>query len=319
MVETVTGRRRGGGSLLPFVALVVFGACWGATQTLTKVAVSTGYEPFGLLFWQGLIGAGLLALLLAVTGRGLRLGAPALRMIVVIALVGAVIPNSVSYQAIVHIPAGVYSVMMSLVPMVSFPLALALGVERFAARRLLGLMAGLAGVLILILPEASLPASVPVIWVLAVLIPVLCYGSEGNIVARWGTGGLDPVQLLCGASVLTAALALPLALGTGQFISPLTTWGAAEWAILGNAVLHVTAYTGYVWLVGRAGPVFAVQISYLVTPFGVAIAFAFLGERYSGWFWVAMALVLVGLALVQPRPRGPLAPADGVAQTARRT
>ena len=304
---------------LPFVALVFFGACWGATQTLTKVAVSTGYGPFGLLFWQGLIGAALLVLLIVATGRGLPFRGPALRMIVVISLIGAVIPNTMSYQAIAHIPAGVYSVMMSLVPMVSFPLALALSVERYAFRRLLGLLAGLAGVLILILPEASLPASVPVIWVLAVLIPVLCYGSEGNIVARWGTGGLDPVQLLCGASVVTALLALPLALGTGQFISPVTDWGAAEWAILGNAALHVTAYTGYVWLVSHAGPVFAVQISYIVTPVGVGIAMLTLGESYSGWFWVAMALVLLGLALVQPRPRGPLAPAHGLAQTSRRS
>jgi len=38
--------------------------------------------------------------------------------------------------------------------------------------------------------------------------------------------GRDPVQLLCGAPLLGAATALPLALGSGQFIDPRPPWGA---------------------------------------------------------------------------------------------
>jgi drug/metabolite transporter (DMT)-like permease len=32
-----------------------------------------------------------------------------------------------------------------------------------------------------------------------------------------------------------------------------------------------------------------------------------LGERFSGWVWLAMAVMFLGLFLVQPRPRAPLA------------
>jgi drug/metabolite transporter (DMT)-like permease len=55
--------------------------------------------------------------------------------------------------------------------------------------------------------------------------------------------------------------------------------------------------------VGRAGPVFAAQVSYLVTLFGVTWAMLFLGEGYSALVLAALALMLAGLALVQPRPR----------------
>jgi drug/metabolite transporter (DMT)-like permease len=41
-------------------------------------------------------------------------------------------------------------------------------------------------------------------------------------------------------------------------------------------------YAGYVWLVGRAGAVFAAQVAYLVTLFGVFWAMLILGETLFG-------------------------------------
>jgi drug/metabolite transporter (DMT)-like permease len=103
-------------------------------------------------------------------------------------------------------------------------------------------------------------------------------------------------------------MALPLAAMTGQFISPLPPWGAPDLAILGSSVSHALAYAGYVWILGRAGAVFAAQVSYLVTAFGILWAWLLLGETYSGWVWAALALMFTGLFLVQPRPRDPVAP-----------
>jgi drug/metabolite transporter (DMT)-like permease len=125
---------------------------------------------------------------------------------------------------------------------------------------------------------------------------------EGNFVARFGTAGLDPVQVLLGASIMGSVMALPLALMTGQWISPLPPWGAPDMAIVGSSVAHALAYAGYVWMVGRAGAVFAAQVSYLVTAFGIFWAWLLLGETYSGWIWAAVALMFMGLFLVQPRP-----------------
>jgi drug/metabolite transporter (DMT)-like permease len=103
-------------------------------------------------------------------------------------------------------------------------------------------------------------------------------------------------------------ITLPLALLTGQFIDPRGPWGAPDGAIVASSLLHAAAYVAYVWLVGRAGPVFTVQISYFVTLFGVTWAMLFLNESYSPYFWAALAVMLGGLALVQPRPTAVLVP-----------
>ena len=118
-----------------------------------------------------------------------------------------------------------------------------------------------------------------------------------------GTAGMDPVEVLLGATVLSALLTFPLAMGTGQFIDPRGPWGAPDTALVATSTISIFVYTGYVWMVGRAGPIFAGQVSYLVTGFGVIWSMLILGESYSLWIWAAMGLMMIGLFFVQPRPR----------------
>ncbi|MEL7150001.1 MAG: DMT family transporter [Pseudomonadota bacterium] len=291
-----------------FAVLIVMGAGWGLTQPLSKIAVSTGYRHFGLVFWQLVIGALALGIIQVLKRRALRLDPAALRVYVFIALVGTIIPNSASYEAIRHLPSGLVSILLALVPMFAFPIALVLGNERFVPLRFAGLVLGLCGVLLIVAPEGSLPDRSMVLYVPIALIGPLFYSLEGNAVARWGTAGLSPLEVLLGASLFGALLLLPVATLTGQFIDPRGPREAADWALIAASLVHVAVYTTYVWLVGRAGPVFAVQVSYLVTGFGVFWAMLLLGERYSGWVWAAMALMLIGMFFVQPRARAALTP-----------
>lgn len=295
---------------------MLLGAGWGITQPLAKIAVSDGYGHFGLIFWQLAIGAVVLGAVTVLRGKGLPLGRAQMRLYLIIAVIGTVVPNAASYAAIVHLPSGIVSILLSLVPMMAFPIALGLGLDRFALLRVVGLACGLGGVCLIVLPGAALPDGVMLFWIPIALIAPLFYALEGNVVARWGTFGLDPVQLLFGASLCGLVLAAPLALLSGQWIDPRPPWGAPDAALAASAVIHGIVYSSYVWLVGRAGPVFAAQVSYLVTGFGLFWAILILDERYSGPVWAATALMLVGLFLVTPRAKSPLASGESAPHTA---
>ena len=54
-------------------------------------------------------------------------------------------------------------------------------------------------------------------------------------------------------------------------------------------------------LVGRAGPVFAAQVAYLVTLFGIFWSVWLLDEAYSKYVWLALSCMLLGIFLVLPR------------------
>lgn len=304
------------GQLGLVLLLVVLGAGWALTQPLAKIAVSGGYQPFGLIFWQLVIGSAVMAVMTLLRGRVLPMHRAALRVYLVIALIGTILPNSASYRAIAHLPSGLISFLLSLVPMFAFPLALILATERFSWRRLVGLSMGAIGVWILIGPRASLPDPAMAVWVPLALVAPFFYGLEGNVIAKWGTAGLDPLQVLAGASFVGALIAWPLAVMSGQWINPLTGWGAPDRALVASSLIHVFVYAAYVWLVGRAGAVFAAQVSYLVTGFGVFWAMVLLGERYSGYIWLAGAVMLLGVFLVQPRHKRQLQNQDAVIKLA---
>lgn len=296
-----TGRREW---LFLGLVLVVMGAGWGVTQPLAKIAVSDGYRHVGIVFWQFVLSGAILATICAVRRTGLPLTRRALGFYLLIAFLGTLLPNAASYEAARHLPAGWLSILIATVPLFAFPIALALGIDRFHWARLLGLCLGLAGVSVLAHPAAG-TAGLALAWVAVALLAPFFYAVEGNTVARWGTGGTDPVQLLLGASIVGALIAAPAALATGTWIDPRPPWGMPDAAIAISSTVHALVYATYVWLVARAGAVFAAQVSYLVTGFGVLWSMAILGESYDGGFWLAMALMFAGLFLVQPRSAAP--------------
>jgi drug/metabolite transporter (DMT)-like permease len=223
------------------------------------------------------------------------------RFAMLIAVIGTLLPNSASYQAAVHFPSGVISILLSLIPMIAFPIALALGNDRFSGRKLIGLTLGFAAVALIVVNGESFGGDVSIWWIAIAVIAPSFYALEGNVVAKWGTHGFDAMQTLFWSSIVGILPSLALALGTDQFIAIPEIWAAPEYAFVLVSIAHAIVYAGYVWLVGRAGAVFTAQVSYLVTIFGVFWAVMLLSEVYANGIWTALALMLCGLFLVQPR------------------
>lgn len=284
--------------------LVMLGLGWGATQPLGKMATMTGHGPFGLIFWQLVVCVVVLGGLSALRGKGLVINRATMKFYGIVAVMGTLVPNATFYISAAKLPAGIMSIIISAVPMLAFPLALALGMERFAVKRLVGLLLGLAAVGIIAAPGAVLPDPAMAAFLPLALIGPLFYAMEATYVARNGTEGLDAVQAMFGASLVGLILCVPVTLGTGQFIDPFAGFGRAEAALVASSVIHALMYAGYVWLAARAGSVFAAQCSYLVTGAGIFWAMALLGERFSPFVWLAVVLLLCGVALVNPRETG---------------
>jgi len=284
----------------PAAMLVLIGAIWALTFPLTRMAVLGGYRNFGIIFWSTLIGAIGTGILLLLARRSLPLHRAALLRYLFVALFGTVLPSASTYTAAEHIPAGVIAICMTLAPMASLPMAVLLGIDHATVPRMLGLVLGLIGALLIVVPDASLPDGTASMFVLLAFLGAVFYAIEGVGIGFWGGGGLGPVQLLCGASLIGAVFALVLALAFGSFRMPAAA--AADAAVLVSGLANLAAYVGYVWLIGQAGAVFAAQVAYVVTILGVVWSMILLGEGYSGWIWGALAFMLAGLALVSPRP-----------------
>jgi len=297
--------------LAPVMTLILLGAVWGLTMPLTKLAVSTGHGALGLVVWELLFAIVVLWLINTLRRRPLRFRREHIPIFLVISAFGNLLPTTMWFITSAHLPSGILAIIMSLVPMFALPVALLMRLERFQWIRLAGVLCGAVAIILLIGPQSSLPDRDQIWWVLLAMIGPLCYGIEGNGVAKMGLSGLDSVQMLLGATLLSLAIALPLTWFTGQWVNLLHPWGQAEYALVLTSVLTTLAYAGYVWLVGRAGSVFATQVSYLVTGFGVLWSILLLSEAYSGWVWLSFGVMILGLAMVTPRRNPALAQTAG--------
>lgn len=286
---------------IAFMVLLILGTIWGSTILLAKHIVSTGHGALGLTFWQMTIGAVMLTVVGWIRRSPLPISSKDIKFYIILALIGTLIPNSISYTVAAHLPAGLMALTLATVPMFALLIALGLGSEKPQLGRIFGICLGGIAMLLVLGPKTSLPSASMAIWVLVALLAPLCYGIEGNYLVRSTPTHMNTLNALRGASIVGALIAGPLALATDNWVSLNTHWTSVEWGILLNSLLHVITYGAYIWLVGRTGAVFASQVAYIVTLSGVFLGMMVFSEQHSTLVWLALTLMMVGLAMVQPK------------------
>jgi drug/metabolite transporter (DMT)-like permease len=288
---------------LPLSLLLVMGICWGGSFSLLHVARFDGASGFGLAFWEG-FGSGLpLLLLMLLTRQKFPLVPRALRFYAISGLLGIAIPASALFVAALYLPTGIVAMSNALVPMVTYAIALAVRLERFASLRALGLVAGLAGVLFVLVPEASLPEPGMAHWAMLCFSAAIAYGVQNVYVARAAPVGMSALAMSTGTLLGGGILVLPFVIATGGFVSLLPPWQPAHYAIMGMMAINASCTVGFLWLIRTSGAVFTSQTAYLVVLFGMLWGIVFFGDRHSGWIWAALVLMVAGVLLVSLRQR----------------
>ena len=281
--------------------LFFLGLCWGLSFTLSKIAMQAGGTPIGLTFWQSLT-AGVL-LLGYVYWRHSHFFVPRELYIpiLIISLLSVVVPNIIFYSAASHLDAGILSISVSVIPLFTYCIALTLGLDSFKLGRSIGLLLGFLALITLTVPESSLPNKKDIPWVLLSLVCALCYALENIYIDTLKLKHFGPIRLVCCISIVSVLLTLPLTLATDQFFFPKTSNPDLLFSALGLGLIGATAYSVFIFLIGRAGSVFASQTGYLVTFCGVLWGIILLGESHSIYVWISLFLIMAGIFLVQPR------------------
>ena len=284
-----------------FLILIILGLGWGLSFTLGKIAITAGGTPIGLTFWQSLFSG--LILLAYVFFRHGKIIIPKIMFlpIIIITFLSVVIPNIIFYACIEHLDAGVLSISVSVIPLFTYLIAMGLRMDRFKIRRVLGLITGFCALLILILPENSLPDKRDIPWVLLALNCALCYALENIYIDRLALQNFGPIRLVCAVSFVSAIITFLLSLVMDQFFILQPTNLYLFISTLGLGFISATAYSIFIYLIGRAGSVFSSQVGYLVTFFGVVWGIIILGESHSVFVWISLAMIMMGIFLVQPK------------------
>jgi drug/metabolite transporter (DMT)-like permease len=287
--------------LLPWTGLAYMGVAWGLSFSLAKLASIDGTTPIGIAFWQSLLAGCLLLGYVHLRGRRLSMTWPAIRLYLIVALLGTAVPSACFYYAAARVPAGILAITVTLVPILTYGLALLLRSELFSASRLTGIMLGALAIVLLVGPENSLPEQAALPWVLLACFSSLCYAIENIYLAQRGTEDVGAIRLACGMNLFAAVILAFAGLATDQLFMLENPLGIVELSIIALAIINATAYSAFVACIAYSGPLFASQVGYVVTLAGVFWGIAIFDESHSIWVWTSLVTMLVGLMLVSPR------------------
>ncbi len=286
--------------------LLLLATLWGASYTFIKLGVAT-IPPITLIAARTAI-AGLL-LLAIMRWRGIRMprDLATWRRFLFQACLNSVIPWTLIAWGERLVDAGLATILNSAAPIFTFLLtALVTQHEAATPRKLFGVIAGMAGICLIVGVDAFHGLGRGLLAEVAIVAATLCYA--GAAIFGRGFRGLDPMAPAAGSLVAGAAILIPLSLAVEE---PWTLAPSANsiLALLGLAVFSTAAaFVIYFRLIQTLGSVGTTAQAYLRVPIGVAIGVAFLGERLSPTAWVGLACVVAGVAAMTIPPRKVAAP-----------
>jgi drug/metabolite transporter (DMT)-like permease len=283
--------------------LVLLGAIWGASFVLVRVLAPV-IGPWWVAAGRLLVGGVAIAIWLALLHQSVGVRTH-WRAYLFIGVLNSALPFVLWAYAALHLPASYLVILNAMTPLFGAVLApFALG-ERLDARRIGGLVAGVAGV---VLVTRAVPLEADTAFVKALcagLAAALCYALAALWIKRKGAG-LAPMGIAAWSQVFAGAVVLPFAVPS-QGSGPWDGSVAVNLALLG-LVCSGIAYVLYYRLIRDIGPTRAMTVTFLIPAFGVLWASWLLDESIMRGMLAGAALIVAGTAAVlrQPSPARPM-------------
>ena len=287
--------------LLPYVALVSLALIWGNAFSLIKVAVDD-MSPTVVVLLRAVSGSVALALIVRAMGRPL-FGDGWRRRIVhfaVLGIAGSVLPWAAIAWGEERISSGLASILSATTPLWAAVLVYwVIPSDRPSALNYLGVLIGLAGVIILVVPDLKARGlGGNVAGALAVLLAALSYAASA-LYQRRNLRGVSVYEVSLGQLAATAALAIPVAAPT------LPSMHIALPSIAAGLALGIGA-SGvglllYYYMMNTLGPVRATGVILLVPVTAVFWGVVLLHEALSLPIVIGMIVILAGVVLTNVR------------------
>jgi drug/metabolite transporter (DMT)-like permease len=284
--------------LVPFSMLLFGAAIFSMTFSLNRIAITEGIPVVAFVFWQSL-GAALLAFVAAVATRQLpSLRRKDLRFYLLVGTFGSAVPITLLAFAASKVPVGAIALSLTLEPILTYVIAVLFRIDRVRLLRIAGIAVGLAGVLLVLLPDQSLPEPGMAPWLLMAFGAPLCWAICNVCMAILRPPESRSIPLTCGKFFAAAILMLPVMAMTDNWWTFDSIMTDGDWALIGTIVIGAVFLVLTFEIIRIAGPVFFSTYGYFGTLIGLGWAALYFGEVPSSWIWAAIAILFLGVFLV---------------------
>jgi drug/metabolite transporter (DMT)-like permease len=277
-----------------YALLIALSTLWGASYTFIRIGVAT-VPPLTFIAARTLIAGALLAAWMVARNIALPRDPALWRRFLVQSLLNSVMPFTLIAWGEQSLDAGVAIILNSASPVFTVLATwLVTRHEAVTLRKVGGVIAGLAGICVIVGPSVVNQFGDQALPQLAIVAATICY--SGAAIYGRSFHGLSPVVPAAASMLLGAALLIPASL---MFDHPWTLHPsqASLVALLALAVFSTAlAFVIYFRLIQTLGSIVATTQAYLRVPIGVALSAIFLGEALTPSAWTGMACVVAGVA-----------------------
>lgn len=298
-------------SLRVWFWLISLSVLWGGSFFFAKVAVSE-LGPLTVVFGRVAIAALALNLVLAISRESLfRRGTP-WPAYFTMGFLNNALPFSLIFWAQTHIASGLASILNAMTPLCTVLVAhFFTPDEKISASKVVALLAGFAGVALLIGPSTVHQVDADLWGQLACLAAAFAYACAGVFGRRFKAMGIAPMEAAAGQITASSLLILPIMMIVDRPWALAAPPSPTVWAAVVALALLSTAlaYVLYFRILAAAGATNLLLVTFLIPVTSILLGAAFLAERLGLLEFAGMALIGIGLVIIDGRAARLLYPA----------
>lgn len=275
---------------------------WGGSFFFIGIAVKS-LPPLTLVFLRVALAAVALNLVIPALGLHMPRDRGTWSAFFAMGFLNNLLPFSLIVWGQTHIASGLASILNATTPVFTVIVAHFLTRdEKLTSNRMLGVLIGLAGVGVIIGPDALMGLGVNVWAQAAVLGAAVCYSFAGIFGRRFRRLGVHPVVTAAGQVSASAAMLLPLALAVDHPWRLPVPGTSVVAAVLGLALLSTAlAYIIFFRVLASAGATNIMLVTFLIPVSAILLGSLFLGEQLAWRQFLGMGLIGAGLAAIDGR------------------
>ena len=285
-----------------WVMLITLATVWGGSFLFNAILVAE-LPVITIVAIRVTVAALALWGFVRITGRKIPTSPKVWGALLILGVLNNAIPFSLIVQGQTQITSGLASILNATTPLFTILVAgFFLTDERFSVLRVLGVVVGFSGVILMVGPEALGGLGADFFSHLCALGAALSYGFASVFGRRFRELKVDPVMVATGQVTMSSLVLWPIALWIDgpQDILGLSFNAAAS--MFGLAVLCTSfAYILYFRILERAGATNISLVTFLVPISAIILGVLVLGESIFIKEIIGMALIGLGLAIIDGR------------------
>lgn len=281
-----------------WLVLIALGTIWGASYLFIKVG---GAEIPAFTFVAGRTTIASVVLGLVIVMRRERLpritwqiSAPLIAM----GIFNSVIPYTLITWGETEISSGLAGILTAMMPIFTalFAHFMTSG-DRLNVSKIAGIGVGLAGVVILFIPDLHADVKVSIIGELAVVAATISYGFSAVIAHKY-VHAVSHISASFGQMLSASLLLVPLSLIVDRPVA-LHPSAAAVGSLVTLAVLGTAlAYLLYYWLIEHTGATSTSLVTYIIPVSAIFLGVVVLNEHFDWTVFAGLAAIIAGVGLV---------------------